>query len=385
MTTMDDTRWSLAGKQVVFAGRLAALKRSEAEALVAARGASCGRGVTSSTDVVVLGQDGLPLTRSGQLSRKLRRARRLQGRTGAPLILTEDEFFERLGLPQQAREVRRLYSPAQLGRALGITRSQLRGWQQAGLIVPARTLQGVAFFEFRQVAAMRTLVSLARSGVTIARMRRNLELLRRCLPHIDNPLDQLTMLERDGKMLFRLEDGLLAEPSGQLALEYPDDEPATLRPAPPTPDECWQAGLAHEEAGRLDDAAASYRQALRLGGPDAQLCFNLGNVLAKQEQPARAVERFYQALELEPAFAEAWNNLGNALVELRAHDEAVSAYREALALDAHYGDAHYNLADLLEELGRHDSARAHWQAFLGLETRGAWADHARRRLAARQR
>lgn len=383
--TLSDTLLSLRGKQVVFTGRLAALARAEAEALVVSRGGACAGMVTRHTDILVLGQDGLPLTRSGQLSRKLRRARKLQASAGTPLILTEDEFFERLGLPQQASEVRRLYTPAQLGRVLGIGREQVRAWQRAGLIVPARTLQGVAFFDFRQVAAMRTLVALARSGVTVARMRRNLELLRGCLPNLDNPLEQLTLLERDGKMLFRLQDGLLAEPSGQLALEFPDEAPATLKPPPPSrsADQCWELGLAAEDAGRHQEALELYREALRLGGPDAQLCFNVANVLDKLDQPARAAERYLQALELERHFAQAWNNLGNVLLKLGDKEEALRAYREAIASDSHYGDAHYNLADALDELGQPAAARPHWEAFLRLEPQGQWAAHARRRLGNR--
>src|SRR5436190_87955 len=101
------------------------------------------------------------------------------------------------------------------GRLAALDRSQAeslvvaRGWQRAGMVAPARTLQGVAFYDFRQVASMRTLVRLARSGVTIERIRHNLESLRRCLPSACDPLEQLTLLERDGKMLFRLEGGLL--------------------------------------------------------------------------------------------------------------------------------------------------------------------------------
>jgi tetratricopeptide (TPR) repeat protein len=382
MNVDDDVALDLAGKQVVFTGRLASLSRTEAAAFVEARGAQCVRTVTRRTDLVVVGEEGLPLTRRGRVNSNLTYARRLQGRTGLPLILTEEAFLERAGLGEQASGVRRLYTPSQLCTVLGVRREQLRAWTEAGLIAPAKTLQNVDLYEFRQAAAIRTLVSLARSGVTTAKLRRNLELLRRCLPNIEYPLEQLALLEGDGRIVFRLEEGMLAESNGQLRFDFAEGHThAASVPVAPTLEQSWAEGMAHEEAGRLADAAECYRQALRIGGPDPQLCFNLANVLTQQGEHARAVERYWQAIELEPRFAEAWNNLGNALVELGASGDAAEAYRQAIAVDRQYGDAHYNLADLLDGIGEAKAARCHWETFLRLEHDGAWATYARRRLA----
>ena len=224
---------------------------------------------------------------------------------------------------------------------------------------------------------------LARSGITMARLRRTLQLLRRCLPEIEHPLEQLALLEPDGKMLFRLEEGLLTDSGGQLQLDFQDDVEGPTSgkisqpPSALSASQQWELGSGHEAAGRPAQAEAAYRQALRLGGPKADLCFNLANVLADQGQLAASVERYYQAIELNRHFAEAWNNLGNVFVEMTNLEDAAAAYRETLAIDPNYGDVHYNLADVLEQLGKGDEAQAHWQAFLDKESDGPWAEHAR--------
>ena len=40
------------------------------------------------------------------------------------------------------------------------------------------------------------------------------------------------------------------------------------------------------------------------------------------------------------------------------------------------------ILDTLEQMGRYMEARHHWQAYVRLEAVGAWADYARKRLAA---
>jgi len=173
----------------------------------------------------------------------------------------------------------------------------------------------------------------------------------------------------------------LADPNGQLLFDFGDDpaEPAVEFTAKQlTADEWFALGCQHEEAGRLPEAEAAYRQALLAGGPDAVYCFNLANVLYALERRADASERYYQAVELDAQGPEAWNNLGTVLAGLSRFDEAKAAYLKAVQLG--YSDAHYNLADMLSDTGEHDQARIHWQAYLQQDQHSAWARHARSRL-----
>jgi tetratricopeptide (TPR) repeat protein len=377
-----DAAW-LRGKQVAFTGRLASMTRAEAAKLVEAHGGTFVTVVSRHSAFLVVGQEGLPLTRDGTLSNKLRKARTLES-TSALCILSEEEFFERLGVSDRAGGVHRLFGALQLCRLLRLPRDRLRSWVRAGLIRPARTDQGVALFDFQQVTAVKTLWELSQAGVTTDRLRRSLEQLRRWLAGVDEPLAQLALIERDGRLLVRLDEGQLADPSGQLQFDFAADACTAVvdtASAAPSVDEWWQRGCEQEDAGQLEEAEKCYRTALLAGGPNPLLCFNLGNVLYAQGQREQAAERFRQALELDHSFSEAWNNLGNVLAELKQSNEAVAAFREALKLQPTYADAHYNLADTLDGAGLQDEARTHWRSYVRLEPMGPWAQYARKRLA----
>lgn len=377
-----DADW-LKDQQVAFTGKLASMTRAEAAALVKAFGGIAVTAVSRHTAFLIVGQEGLPLTRKGSLTGKLNRAKRLQS-SGSPVILPEEEFFERLGLAPHSGGVHRLYTTAQLCRLLRVPRDRIRGWLRDGLLKPVETVQGVCFFDFKQVTAIKTLADLTQSGVKSAQIRRSLEQLRQWLPAIDQPLAHLSLIESDGQLLVRLHEGQLAEPSGQLQFDFSGDEtrPVVVEKLqkPISADEWWSLACDHEEAGRFRDAERAYRQALLLGGPNATTSFNLGNVLYALNKKEQSAERFRQAVENDPAFAEAWNNLGNVLADLEEYDEALNAYHRALELNPQYADVHYNLADTLEQLERIDDARKHWQTYVRLEPMGPWADYARRRL-----
>src|SRR4029077_7712501 len=109
------------------------------------------------------------------------------------------------------------------------------------------------------------------------RVRRSLERLKTWLPSMDQSLDQLSLLEKKGQLLIRMEAGLV-EPSGQLHFEF-DEGHEIIQAEPTGPEECFESGCQLEEEGLLAEAADAYRRALRLGGPDPVVSFNLANVL----------------------------------------------------------------------------------------------------------
>ena len=65
------------------------------------------------------------------------------------------------------------------------------------------------------------------------------------------------------------------------------------------------------------------------------------------------------------------------LDELQRQDESIVAYRRAIALAPRFADAHYNLALAYERKGKKRQSLRYWQAYLKLDNRGPWADHAR--------
>src|SRR5581483_12290176 len=170
------------------------------------------------------------------------------------------------------------YSVETLTEILDVSRERLRAWVLAGLIEPARVEHGVMFFEFQQVSAAKQLSELIQCGITVGRLRKSLEQLRVWLPEAQQPLERLSVLQDGGKLLVRLEQGDLSELDGQLRLDFSDEPTApTMRlvPGPRTAGDWFEQGIEQEQFGYLAEAAESYRQALLVGGPDAQICFDL--------------------------------------------------------------------------------------------------------------
>lgn len=375
----------LQGKRVVVVGRLAAMTQAEVTRLVTAQGGVCSRSVTREPTVVIVGRDGWPLASDGRPTSKLRKALALAKQGHDVEIVPEEELLAKLQCP--AGRLQRHFTLRELAHMLDVPAARLGVWLRAGLIEPAATVEGIRYFDFRQVAGAKTLCDLVRSGVTIPRLRQSLSRLRNWLGDVESPLSQLTTLEHSRRLVVRLDGGGLAEPSGQLLFDFAGEPAEAMPPSVPWvqqehgADEWFEQGCRAEDRGDLAQAAAAFRQALLAGGPSAEACFNLANVLSALGDYAQAAERYRQVLELDPSFWEAWNNLGTVL-SYEGHDEEASeAYLRALRLHPRYADAHYNLADTLEDLHRLDEAVEHWRAYLRIEPSGAGARYARERLS----
>jgi len=374
----------LQGQQVALAGRLASMTAREAERLVQSHGGRYTRRISRETTLVIVGRDGWPLARDGRPTPKLRRALALV-KQGVPMeVIPEEELLTRLHCSHG--RLQRHFTLRELAQMLSVPLARLEVWLRSGLISPTSQSDGIRYFDFQHVAGVKSLCELVRSGITTARLRQSLSRLRVWLGDLDDPLSQLVLLENSRQLVVRLESGQMAEPHGQMLLAF-DAEPAPSAPVvvPWTANqrsatEWFEIGCQAEQREHFQQAVDAYRQALLMGGPSAEVCFNLANVLCSLGDYARASERYRQVLELDPNFWEAWNNLGTVLTYDGENEEAIAAYRRALKLHPQYADAHYNLADTLEDIGRPAEAIEHWRAYLDLEPRGAGAQYAVERL-----
>ena len=90
--------------------------------------------------------------------------------------------------------------------------------------------------------------------------------------------------------------------------------------------------------GRVDEAIAEYREAIRLQPDSVHAWSSLGVLLCEVKHDATAAaEAFRQAIQLDPENGPAHYNLANALQAEGQADEAIAEYREAIRLDP--GDA----------------------------------------------
>src|SRR3989440_5279670 len=163
-----------------------------------------------------------------------------------------------------------------------------------------------------------------------------------------------------------------------------------IREVPDSPKLWNERGVVLHQAGRTDDALASYRQAAEVDPKYALAWNNLGVLVAHAGDTEEAIEALRTALQLragfsaarlnlalllyqlrrfqlsleayrqvlstEPRSAAAWNGIGLVLVELKRFADARNAFVRAVETDPEHAGAHYNLSFTLSNLGDFDGA-----------------------------
>jgi 2-polyprenyl-3-methyl-5-hydroxy-6-metoxy-1,4-benzoquinol methylase/cytochrome c-type biogenesis protein CcmH/NrfG len=125
----------------------------------------------------------------------------------------------------------------------------------------------------------------------------------------------------------------------------------------------FDMAIRHHKAGRLDLAAAAYRDVLRQMPEHADALYLLGIIDAQQGRLPQGIARLKDAARLNPRNPEIRLNLGNALLAYGQGAEALDAYRAALAAKPDFADARTALLQAIERIG----------AFLQSENRGGEA------------
>jgi Tfp pilus assembly protein PilF len=110
--------------------------------------------------------------------------------------------------------------------------------------------------------------------------------------------------------------------------------------------------------GRLDEAAALYREALRFSPQSFEPTYGLASILVRQGAVAAGIVYYRAAAGMRPRVAEVWFNLGAAAAQAGGHAEAAAAYRRALALETGLVEAHMNLGNVLSDMGESEAALA---------------------------
>ncbi len=93
---------------------------------------------------------------------------------------------------------------------------------------------------------------------------------------------------------------------------------------------------------------------------DAGAQTNLGNALQEAGRLEEAASNFKNALKISKNFVHAHHGLGSVLIELGRLDEAVASYRTALRVNPGFNVSHYNLGCALLALGKYSEG---WQEY----------------------
>lgn len=377
----SETPGVLAGRQVAFTGRLAAMSRREAFRLVRRAGGEPTSGLTRRTALLVVGMRGWPVLPDGSVSLKLQHAERLRSKGGRVEIVSEKGFLERLGLLPAPPPEPATCTVERACRLLGLPEETVRRCEQFGLV----RLRGGAL-AFQDLVSLRQIAALLQEGMTPAAVASALSRLARVLPEFAHPLSQVRLIADAGALVAELR-GARMDAAGQLLLDFAGEArraaPSLRLEHPAGPGEAarlLEEGLDREAEGNFAAAAEAYRRAVELFPSFAEGHYNLANMALRRDDLATAERHYREAARHDPGLAAAWYNLGHVLAESGRFEEAAEALQRAARLLPSWPDPRFNLALCFEELGRRSEAAIHWRAYLKLDPKGEWAEMARAHL-----
>ncbi|HEY9125774.1 MAG TPA: tetratricopeptide repeat protein [Acidobacteriaceae bacterium] len=289
------------------------------------------------------------------------------------------------------------YSRQDVLRILHISARQLQGWERAGLISSTES------YGFAELAQLRTLRELQHMRMRPRSIRDSVEAMQ-AASGMSNPLLESKVGRTGARLVFR-HSGMILDPIRQ---QLVFDFEAANGPAAVTVSMLSSAlfsaqtatarerelqrlfvqAVQAEEQTKKAAAMELYRQILEADAGYTAALINLGTLHYHRKEYGEAEALYRRATAADPSYVLAFFDLGNVLDELQRPDESIEAYSQALKLAPRYADAHYNLALAYERKGERRRALTHWQAYVRLDKRGPWADHARgqiRKLLSREK
>lgn len=325
-----------------------------------------------------------------------------------------------------------LYSIKDAARIFDLQPSRLRYWAQTGFVGPSVRRGGRVYYTFQDLISLRAAKDLLNAGMSMQKVRKNLESLRALLPDVAHPASKMRICS-DGETVVAVDRGVAFEPStGQTVMSFEIDTLSSAvadvlaMPTLPTPAErpvsrgaasiapniaditghapaaaapsaiddgpteaylpstAYQSFVQACEAEDQGDAAGAetlYRQAVVRQPSLAAAHTNLGNLLYRRGDVAGARTAYERALEHEPTQPEARFNLGNLLEDIGETERAIAELRRVCWTTPDFADAHYNLALMLARVGGNAQACKHLQRFLELDTGSEWSARAHELLS----
>jgi tetratricopeptide (TPR) repeat protein len=296
--------------------------------------------------------------------------------------------------PTTHEPVTDVFSPREVAKLLGLTSARLRSLDKAQIVSPSATRNGRRAYTFQDLIALRATHDLLAKRIRLKDVVQAIGALRRALPRVTRPLQELRIVSDGRRVVVQAEDGSFEPVSGQMVLDFRidnlrSDVVRVLRGADAGYDGSrtrsaydlyMRASTLDEDPDSFDEAEGLYKKAIELDPQLAIAYTNLGNIRFRRGDEQGAEQLYRKALELDDRQPEAHYNLGYVMLERGYASRAVTYFEAAIKADPKFADAHFNLAMALEEIGRSREARVHWETYLRLDPSGPWAEIARRHL-----
>jgi tetratricopeptide (TPR) repeat protein len=121
------------------------------------------------------------------------------------------------------------------------------------------------------------------------------------------------------------------------------------------------------DEGKMDEAAAEFREAIRIDPELAEAHVYLGTILGHQQKLDEAAAEFREAIRIDPDIAEAHVYLGKILGHQGKLEEAATQLRRAIRLRPDSVMGHYQLATTLGAQGKLENATTEFRAAIRLK------------------
>ena len=284
-----------------------------------------------------------------------------------------------------------LFTRSEISRLLGLTMGRLRTLDKAGVVSPTGRRRGRRAYTFSDLIALRSAQTLLDQRVRLRDVTRAIGALKRSLPKVTRPLQELRIVSDGQRVVVRTHDGVFEPLTGQMVMDLEvrslrDDVVRVLRPSAGrersrTAYELYlRASQLDEDPTTMDEAENLYLEAMRLDPWLAIAYTNLGNIRFRRQDPDAAEELYRKALEIDAKQPEAQYNLGYVMLERGKPSQSVPLFRGAIEADPKFSDAYFNLAMAYEQLGETAKARPYWKSYVELEPAGTWTEIAKRHL-----
>jgi len=293
--------------------------------------------------------------------------------------------------PKTSEPVTDVFSPREVAKLLGLTAARLRSLDKAEIVSPSAMRNGRKAYTFQDLIALRATYGLLEKRIRLKDVVQAIGALRRALPRVTRPLQELRIVSDGRKVVVQVEDGAFEPVSGQMVLDFRvenlrSDVVRVLRDngnasgARSAYDLYMKASTLDEDPSTFDEAETLYKKATELDPQLAIAYTNLGNIRFRRGDESGAEQLYRKALEIDERQPEAHYNLGYVMLERGYASRAVVYFEDAIKADPRFADAHFNLAMAYEALADKARARVHWKKYLELEPTGTWADIARDHL-----
>jgi tetratricopeptide (TPR) repeat protein/GT2 family glycosyltransferase len=134
-----------------------------------------------------------------------------------------------------------------------------------------------------------------------------------------------------------------------------------------------QLGNLLAKQGKLDNAIACYRRALKLKPTLTEAYLRLGEILNHQGQKQEAISCYQQGIKHNPQNAEAHYLLGQAWMSLQEWKGAIASFQQAIKLQQNYWEAYHNLGDALVKQEKWQEAIAAYRQAIKINPQFSWS------------